>query len=89
MTSNVNIPYGESRPAGSNRAVTTGEFRPPLKGEWYASGAVIEAYMAPNDLSFSYWICVPVPYKPISRTLELAVKIGEQQPPIHKEHGTI
>lgn len=32
-------------------AVWTGEKRPPKKGEWYLSGAVIEAYQAPNDLS--------------------------------------
>ena len=31
-------------------AVFTGEFRPPRKGEWYLSGAVVEAYKAPNDL---------------------------------------
>jgi hypothetical protein len=89
MKSNINIPYGESRPAGFNSAVTTGEFRPPRKGEWYASGAVVEAYMAPNDLTTSYWICVPAPYKPKRRTLELAMKLGEQQPPIHHAHGTI
>lgn len=32
------------------RAVWTGEKRPPRKGEWYLSGAIIEAYRAPNDL---------------------------------------
>lgn len=32
-------------------AIWTGERRPPRKGEWYLSGAIIEAYMAPNDLS--------------------------------------
>lgn len=30
---------------------TTGEKRPPRKGEWYVSGAIPEGYKAPNDLS--------------------------------------
>lgn len=34
----------------------TGEFRPPLAGEWYLSGAIIEAYHAPSNLSTAYWI---------------------------------
>jgi hypothetical protein len=32
------------------RAVSTRESRPPRKGEWYLSGAVVEAYKAPSDL---------------------------------------
>jgi hypothetical protein len=36
-------------PSGSIKAVTTGEKRPPKKGEWYLSGAIVEAYRAPND----------------------------------------
>lgn len=31
-------------------AIKTGEKRPPLQGEWYLSGAIVEAYYAPNDL---------------------------------------
>ncbi len=38
------------------RAIWTGEKRPPKKGEWYLSGAEIEAYQARNDLSTSYHI---------------------------------
>lgn len=34
----------------------TGEFRPPKKGEYFLSGAVVQAYRALNDLSISYWI---------------------------------
>lgn len=30
--------------------------RPPLKGEYYLSGAIITAYKAPNDLSEAYHI---------------------------------
>lgn len=32
----------------------TGEKRPPRKGEWFLSGATIEAYRATADLSSSY-----------------------------------
>lgn len=38
----------------------TGDFRPPKKGEFYLSGAVIEAYQAPNDLNMSFWIAKQV-----------------------------
>jgi hypothetical protein len=38
------------------KAVATNEFRPPRKGELYLSGAVVEAYIAPSDLSSAYRI---------------------------------
>lgn len=38
------------------RAVWTGEKRKPRKGEWYLSGAIIEAYKSPNDLSTEFHI---------------------------------
>ena len=34
--------------------VRTGEFREPKAGEFFLSGAIPEAYKAPNDLSTSY-----------------------------------
>ena len=34
----------------------SGETRPPRKGEWYLSGAIVEAYRAPNDLSTPHLI---------------------------------
>ena len=37
-------------------AVWTGEKRPPKAGEWYLSGAKIEAYRAPNDFTSEYHI---------------------------------
>lgn len=37
-------------------AVWTGEKRCPQKDEWYLSGAKIEAYRAPSDLSIPYHI---------------------------------
>jgi len=38
------------------RAMATGEKRSPRKGEWYLSGAIIEAYRASNDLSTQFHI---------------------------------
>lgn len=38
------------------KAVFAGEKRPPKKGEWYLSGAIIQAYRAPNDLDTPYHI---------------------------------
>lgn len=43
-------------PGKKARAVATGEKRPPRKGEWYLSGAIVGAYRAPNDLSTPYQI---------------------------------
>jgi hypothetical protein len=36
--------------------------RPPKKGEWYLSGAILEAWRAPNDLTTAYQIAVPTHY---------------------------
>ena len=33
------------------RALFTGHVRPPRRGEWYLSGAIIEAYMALTDMT--------------------------------------
>ena len=39
------------------RATKSGEFRVPKKGEWFLSGAIVEAYLAHNDyLSTKYHI---------------------------------
>lgn len=38
------------------RAMATGEKRPPRKGEWYLSGAIVEAYRASNDLTSEFHI---------------------------------
>ena len=37
-------------------AVKTGERRSPKRGEWFLSGAIIEAYKASNDLDSPYLI---------------------------------
>lgn len=39
--------------------VETGEHRPPKAGEWYLSGAIPEAWRAPNDLTTPYHILRP------------------------------
>ena len=31
-------------------------YRPPKAGEYYVSGAIPEAYQAPNDLTSSCWV---------------------------------
>ena len=54
------LPYSVRRDV---RAIRTGEFRCPKKGEWYVSGAVPEAYMAPNDLSMEFHIAKLVKVK--------------------------
>ena len=49
---NVSTPQEQSK----IMAVWTGEKRFPKKGEWYLSGAIIEAYLAPNDLTIEFRI---------------------------------
>lgn len=55
---------------GRFRAVATGEKRPPRKGEWYLSGAIIAAYRAPNDLSGDFHIARLVRVETKTVTLE-------------------
>jgi hypothetical protein len=51
------IPYPPiGRPAKGVKARWTGEKRCPKAGEWYLSGAEVEAYKAPSDLSEVYHI---------------------------------
>lgn len=38
----------------------TGEVRAPKAGEWFLSGAIIEAYRAEHDLTTTYPIAQPV-----------------------------
>lgn len=45
-----------SMPDDSVRFQWTGEKRPPRKGEWYLSGALLAAYHANADLSTPYHI---------------------------------
>lgn len=52
------------------RAIPTGEKRPPKKGEWYLSGAIIEAYQASNDLLSSHYIARIVLTKKVTTIVE-------------------
>lgn len=47
---------GERVPLRNMVAFNTGEKRPPRKGEYYLSGAIVAAYRAENDLSTEYYI---------------------------------
>lgn len=57
-------------------AVWSGERRPPKAGEWYLSGALIEAFRARNDLIPSYPIAKIHKVKRIT-TVELGEEITE------------
>lgn len=43
------VPIGHTRE--TLRVQATGEFRPPRKGEWYLSGAIVEGYRAVANTS--------------------------------------
>lgn len=49
------------------RAVATGEMRLPRKGEWFLSGAEVEAYKAHNDLTTKYHIARLVKVETVTR----------------------
>lgn len=53
------------------RARWTGLVRPPRKGEWYLSGALVEAYHAPNDLTATYPIAELVEVEPVPQTIRV------------------
>ena len=50
----------------SIRARWTGEKRPPKAGEWYLSGAIIEAYRAKADLDIPFHIAELVTTKTVT-----------------------
>ena len=50
---------GPATPSGKGYE-KTGDFRPPRRGEFYLSGAIPQAWQAPNDLSTPYYILRPV-----------------------------
>jgi hypothetical protein len=53
-------PILATRQARSTRYKATGDFRPPHKGEFFLSGAEVQAHRALADLNFPYWIAVAV-----------------------------
>lgn len=52
-------------------AMNTGLYGKPKKGEWYLSGAIPEAYKAPNDLSHPYFIAKLVLVSPFPTEYEI------------------
>ena len=70
------IPYANIQNQINIRAVMAGEFRCPKKGEWYLSGAMVEAYRAPNDLWTGYHIAKLVRVK-INTIIEIIVDYRE------------
>lgn len=71
------IPINDKRHV---RAQWAGEKRAPRKGEWYLSGAIIEAYEAPNDLTTDYRIARLVQVK-VRTVVDV---IGPYAPPSRK-----
>jgi len=59
------------------RAQWTGEKRCPKKGEWFLSGAIVEAYLAKNDLSTPYHIAKLVRVR--TQTIEIVEPIPDKQ----------
>lgn len=49
-------PYPRAGIQSRTRYVKTGEKRPPLRGEFYLSGALPTVWRAPNDLGDSFHI---------------------------------
>ena len=68
---NKYYPLGDRLPSVPNHeqrdylARTTSEFRAPKKGEWYLSGAIPNAYLAPNDFTQKFNIMKIVKIKRI------------------------
>ncbi len=60
------------------KAVYTGEKRPPKKGEWYLSGAIVGAYLAPNDLTTPYHIARLVKVR--TETVEHIEELPDHEP---------
>ena len=55
------------------KAINSGVFRAPKKGEWYLSGAIPCAYQSPNDLSTKYWIAQLVRVKTVTKEIIVEV----------------
>lgn len=64
------IPTGSSGLFATRHFYTKVGRRAPKKGEWYLSGAVVEAYQAPNDLLSEYMVVEKGP-RAVRRTIEV------------------
>ncbi len=65
--------YTQYDPSLNSKKNTIYEYRKPLKGEWFLSGAVPAAYRAARDLSISYYIVELVLVKTITITTQMEV----------------
>jgi hypothetical protein len=54
----------------------TPEFRCPNRGEWFASGAIVEGYRARQHLTTEYWVVKPTHY---ARPVQAWRQAGEIQ----------
>lgn len=72
-------PAAEGRGGGRVEAGTvfewTGEFRFPRAGEWFLSGAIVEAYYARTTITTEYHIAAPI------RTVQLIVTVEADDEP--------
>jgi hypothetical protein len=67
--------FSERYRNGNIRAIRTGEFREPKRGEWYLSGAIAQGYKAPNDLNTKYHILKLVKVETKTFTTETVVPL--------------
>ncbi len=76
---------GATEPAAQRnvRAVQTGEFRCPQRNEWYLSGAIVEAYRAPNDLTTDYYIARLVLVQPVTVEQVVAEQTDKTLPTVY------
>ena len=51
------------------RVQTIGEYRPPVAGEWYVSGAIPQGYHAIHTLKWAYHIARLVRVKVVTTTI--------------------
>jgi hypothetical protein len=56
--------------SSNEKAKWTGEFRPPRQGEYFLSGAIIQAYKAHKDMTTPYHIAKIVRTKTITIVVE-------------------
>lgn len=64
------IPTGQSGLFAQRHFYRKVAFRAPKKGEWYLSGAIVDAYQAPNDLTSEYQIVEKGP-RAVRRMIEV------------------
>lgn len=56
------------------RAIKTGEFRPPMAGEWYLSGAIPSAYKTPGGFEDSCYHIVKIVEVEVTTTTNIVIK---------------